>query len=204
MGTINGSQIANGMAVYDSNGDKIGTVQQYDLASGWFQTEKGVLFPHDRYIPLSAVDRIGQTGIYLSVTKQHVTAMYDQPPTLDVDVVAGPAGAAVAGIVSSGYDSSRVIVDSTTLSHAIQRLADGLKVYDSKGEKLGRVQQYDPSTGWMTVEKGAFFPKDLFIPVTAVEYLDGEGAHLRVTKEVLQTTFVLKPVNVTFVATAAE
>ena len=30
------SQIANGMAVYDANGDKIGTVQQYDLTTGWF------------------------------------------------------------------------------------------------------------------------------------------------------------------------
>src|SRR5689334_23670503 len=81
-----GSQIANGMTVYDANGDKIGTVQQYDLTNGWFQTEKGVLVPRDRYIPFSAIDRVGPSGIYLSVTKDYVEVMYDQPPFVDVDV----------------------------------------------------------------------------------------------------------------------
>src|SRR5271165_6110752 len=87
------SQVAVGMQVYDANGAKIGTVQQYDLSDGWFQTEKGLLFPQDRYIPFNAIDRIGPSGIYLSVTKEYIKDMYDQPPLVDVDVVAGPDGA---------------------------------------------------------------------------------------------------------------
>ena len=195
-----GSQVANGMAVYDSSGAKIGTVQQYDVANGWLQTEKGVLFLRDRYIPFSAIDRIGPTGIYLSVTKEYVNDMYDQPPTVDVDVVAGPAGAAAVGTVTSGYDSSRVIVDSSTISQVIDHLDNGLNVFDSNHEKVGRVYHHDPAAGWIVVEKGVF-SSDLFIPVTAVEYLDGEGLHLRVTRDVLKDAFVVQPANVTFVAT---
>jgi hypothetical protein len=39
------------MAVYAAHAEKIGTVQQVDLTNGWFQTEKGVLFARDRWIP---------------------------------------------------------------------------------------------------------------------------------------------------------
>ena len=59
----------------------------------------------------------------------------------------------------------------------------------------------NPASGWMVVEKGKLFPKDLYVPVTAVDYLDGDGVHLRVTKDVLQNAFVVQPANVTFVAT---
>src|SRR5260370_568635 len=195
------SQIANGMAVYDANGDRIGTVQQYDLTNGWFQTEKGVLFPRDRYIPFSAIDRIGPNGIYLSVTTAYVNDMYDEPPFVNVDVVVGPAGAAAVGPVSSRYDGSRWGVDGTRITRAIQRVGKGPKVYGWAGKGVGRVYQYDRAGGWMEVEKGMFSPKDLFIPVTAVDYLDNGGVHLRVTTDVLKNAFVVQPTTVTFVST---
>jgi hypothetical protein len=198
-----GGEVANGMAVYDANGAKIGTVQQYDLTNGWFQTEKGFFFPRDCYIPFSAINRIGPTGIYLNVTKEYVRDTYSQPPFVNVDVVAGPAGAAAVGTVASGYDGSRVIVDGATISAVIERLDNGLKVYDANGEKVGRVYQYVPGSDWIVVEKGVFYSKDLYIPVTAVAYLDNDGVHLQVTKDVLQEAFVVKPVNVDVVDTTA-
>jgi hypothetical protein len=77
----------------------------------------------------------------------------------------------------------------------------GPKVYDSLGEKIGRVYQYDSGSGWIVVEKGKMLPQDLYIPVTAVDYLDGEGVHLRVSKDVLNDAFVMQPANATFIAT---
>jgi hypothetical protein len=193
------SHVEDGMAVYDSNGDKVGTVQQHDLTSGWLQTEKGVFFPKDRYIPFSAIDRIGPSGIYLSVTKDYVKEMYGQPPVVEVGVAADPAGAAAVGTVPSGYDGRRVVVDSSTISEALLRMENGLKVYDANGETVGRVYQYAAGSDWFVVEKGVFSPKDLYIPVTAVAYLDGDGVHLRVTKDVLKNAFVVRPTTVTAV-----
>jgi hypothetical protein len=152
----------------------------------------------------SAINRIGPTGIYLNVTKEYVKDTYNQPPLVDVDVVAGPAGAAAVGTVSSGYDGRRVVVDSSTISAVIERLDDGLKVYDSNGETVGRVYQYIPGSEWIVVEKGVFSSKDLFIPVTAVAYLDNDGAHLRVPKDVLKEAFVVKPVTVDVVDAPAD
>jgi hypothetical protein len=157
------------------------------------------VFPRDRFIPFSAIDYLGPAGIYLSVTKEYVQEMYNQPPMVEVDLVAGPAGPAAVGTVQSGFDGNRVVVDSNTISVAIARLANGLKVYDANGEQIGRVYQYDPSSGWIAVQKGIISSSDLFIPVTAVDYLDGDGVYLRVTKEVLTHAFVVRPANVTFV-----
>jgi hypothetical protein len=198
-----GSQIANGMEVYDVNGDKIGAVLQVDRTNGWLQTEKGIFFPRERYIPFSAIDRIGPSGIYLTVTKDYVKDMYDQPPMVDVDLVAGPDGAAAVGTVRSGYDGNRVVVDSTTISQAIARLDNGLKVYDSNGAKVGRVYQYVPGSEWIVVEKGAFSSSDLYIPVTAIDYLDGDGIYLRVPKDVLQDAFVVMPADLSVDVVAA-
>jgi len=190
-----GSQVANGMAVFDSKGDKIGTVQQYDITNGWFQTEKGLFFTRDRYIPFSAIDHISPTGMYLSVTKDYAKDNYDQPPFVDVDVEPGPGGATAVGTVPSGYNGRRVVVNSRTISEVLDRLENGLKVFDSNGDKVGRVYQYVPGSEWIVVEKGAF-SSDLYVPVTAINFLDGEGVHLRVTKDVLKDAFVLRPYDV--------
>jgi hypothetical protein len=198
-----GSQIANGMDVYDVDGDKIGAVLEVDRTNGWFQTEKGIFFPRDRYIPFSAIDRIGPSGIYLTVTKDYVKDMYDQPPMVDVDVVAGPDGGAAVGTVHSGYDGSRVVVDSETISQVIKGLDNGLKVYDVYGTKVGRVYQYVPGSAWIVVEKGAFSSSDLYIPVTAINYLDGDGVHLRVSKDVLKDAFVVMPADLSVDVVAA-
>jgi hypothetical protein len=199
----NASQVAIGMEVYDANGAKIGTVQQCDLTNGWFQTEKGIFFPQDRYIPFNVIDRIGPSGIYLTVTKDYIKDMYNQPPTVDVDVVAGSGGARAIGTVPSGYNGSRMVVDSTTISQAIARLDNGLKVYDVNGDKVGRVYEYVPGSDWIVVEKGVFSPTDLYVPVTAIDYLDKDGVYLRVSKDVLTSAFILKPANVDFDVVAA-
>ena len=190
-----GSQIAIGMTVYDDNGDKIGAVHQYDRTRGWLQTEKGGMFPRGRHIPFSAIDRVGPSGIYLSVATDYVDAMYDRPPFVDVDVVTGPGGTSAVATVASGYDGSRVVVDGVTISQVIARLDNGLKVYDSIGEKLGRVYRYVADSTCVLVENGVF-SSDLYIPVTAIDYLDGEGVHLRVSKDVLKDAFAVRPADV--------
>jgi len=187
-------QIAIGMAVYDAGGSKIGAVLQFDAVNGWLQSEKGILFPRDRYIPFSAIDHISPTGIYLSVPKDYVKDMFDQAPLVDVEP--GSVGAAAKGTIRSGYDGSRVVVESTTISTAIERLADGLKVYDANGDKIGRVYQYIAGSDWIVVDRGPF-SSDCYIPVTVVNYLDADGVHLRVTKDVLKDTFTLKPGTIT-------
>jgi hypothetical protein len=67
-----------------------------------------------------------------------------------------PAAAPLVHVdtVSSGYAGSRTVVGSTTISLAIERMENGLKVYDASGEKVGRVCQYVAGSDWFVVKTG--------------------------------------------------
>lgn len=57
----------------------------------------------------------------------------------------------------------------------------GSEVYGSDGDKVGRVAEVYP--GYITVEKGFFFPTDYFIPIEAIQSVQGENVYLTVTKD---------------------
>jgi len=56
-----------------------------------------------------------------------------------------------------------------------QQFYQDATVYDTSGEKIGTMQAYDPDGGYIMVQKGVFFHKDLYIPVNAVQSTDAEG-----------------------------
>ncbi len=56
-----------------------------------------------------------------------------------------------------------------------QQFYQGATVYDTADEKIGTVQAYDPQGGYLTVQKGFLFHKDLYVAVDAVQRTDAEG-----------------------------
>jgi uncharacterized protein (TIGR02271 family) len=76
-------QIPNGTTVYDSAGDKVGTVAGYDPQGGYFLVEKGWLFVKDMYIPTSIIAKTDSEGVYLQVLKDELNQeMYANPPAV--------------------------------------------------------------------------------------------------------------------------
>jgi uncharacterized protein YrrD len=47
-----------------------------------------------------------------------------------------------------------------------QQFYEGATVTDMAGEKIGTLHAYDPQGGYITVQKGFLFHKDLYIPVS--------------------------------------
>ena len=80
--STSGSQrLADDMTVYDVNGEKIGKVSGYTTSSNYFKLEKGLLFHHDYYVPMSAVSRIDPDGVYLKVLKDDIKDRgWENPP----------------------------------------------------------------------------------------------------------------------------
>ncbi len=56
-----------------------------------------------------------------------------------------------------------------------QQFYEGAAVNDMAGEKIGTLHAYDPQGGYITVQKGFLFHKDLYIPVSAVQNTDADG-----------------------------
>ena len=68
-----------------------------------------------------------------------------------------------------------------------QQFYQDAPVHDAADEKIGTVQAYDPEGGYLVVQKGFLFHKDLYIPVSTVQNTDAAGTvHLSLYKDDLQ------------------
>lgn len=76
-------QIQDDSDVLDANGDKVGSLDE--LHPNYLTVSKGFIFTSERYIPLSAIDRVEGDKIYLNVTKDDIDDRnWDQIPAEDV------------------------------------------------------------------------------------------------------------------------
>ena len=64
--------IEDGMPVYATDGDKLGTVRNYDPQADYLDVQKGWLFTKDFFVPLSAITQVTGEGIILRLTKERL------------------------------------------------------------------------------------------------------------------------------------
>lgn len=78
--TIDRTQIDPGWVVYAADGSDLGTVEE--VGQDYILVRKGMVFVHDLFIPISAIERIEQGVVYLLLSKTDVeTRGWDQPPS---------------------------------------------------------------------------------------------------------------------------
>lgn len=189
MGT-NNSQFFAGMHVADPEGSNIGELVRYDERAGYLET-RGT-FSGSRYIPFSAIQSISPDKIHLNVSKDVVSLMYKRMPAATPQFVAGkPTGGAT---VESGYNQARRLpLDAEELRLLRDQLREGAIVFDEFEERVGHVEAYDRKSGYMRLDPGTLAPKPVFLPATAISYLDDRGIHLAVPKDSIASEYTVLP-----------
>jgi hypothetical protein len=77
-----------GATVYDVSGEKLGKVSGGIALGDYFRLEKGLIFPHEYYVPKSAIARIDPDGVHLNVSKDDVkNSGWDQRPAESVETL---------------------------------------------------------------------------------------------------------------------
>jgi len=77
-----------GTTVYDVAGEMLGKVAGGIALWEYFRLEKGALFPHEYYVPKSAIARIDPDGVHLNVTEDELkNSGWDLRPTARVDAL---------------------------------------------------------------------------------------------------------------------
>jgi len=107
-----GQQFVEGMSVFDSAGEKVGTLFENDAQSGYIVVQKGWLFPKDLYVPTNAIQRSDADGVYLNLHKDDLSGQqYEQAPTggsMSVGTGAVAAtGAAYDTTTTDRFDTTR-------------------------------------------------------------------------------------------------
>jgi len=64
----------------------------------------------------------------------------------------------------------------------------GESVFDVAGEKIGSVSEESVHGRYLVVQKGWLFPKDIYIPLNAVERNDAEGVYVSLHKDDLSSS----------------
>jgi hypothetical protein len=80
--------IPAGATVYDVSGEKLGKVSAGIVLGDYFRLEKGLIFPHEYYIPKSAIAQIDPDGVRLNVTKDEMkNSGWDHQPSESVEAL---------------------------------------------------------------------------------------------------------------------
>jgi uncharacterized protein (TIGR02271 family) len=64
---------------------------------------------------------------------------------------------------------------------SLTEIEQGWTVEDRSGEKIGDIDEI--GEGYVVVQKGLIFPKDVYIPADAIETVDRESGHIRVSAD---------------------
>jgi hypothetical protein len=75
-------RIAAGMTVYAMDGDKVGTVRNYDPLVGYLDIQQGWLFTKDFYVGVGEVYTVDEDGITLRLTKDELDDRFASPPPI--------------------------------------------------------------------------------------------------------------------------
>ncbi len=188
--------LADGRAVFDKNGQKVGEVKMYSTAAGYLVVGSGDFGRKDLYIPFRLIRNIDPRDVFLSEDKDTLDSQYTQAPQIstvtETRLVPGPNGAMTpqtrqVQMVQSGYDSRPAAINTVDAEKVAKQLALGMAIYDVNGERLGDITQYDIPRSLMVVEQGAFNPRVLFVPFSAIKDVDRDklSVHLSLPKDTL-------------------
>jgi uncharacterized protein (TIGR02271 family) len=189
-------QFADGMTVYDATGDKIGTISQYDPQAGYLDVRKGWLFPKDIYVPTSAVQQVGNDGVYLSLNADD----------LQGDRYSSPSTALAGGTGSMTYQTTDQTGYSTTQSSTTNtgQAAYGASQTDyvsggttqqatgyTSGQSTGTTAQTTGTTGYTSGQTtDVTGGSDIRVPVEEEELVVGkrraEEGRVHIHKDVIE------------------
>lgn len=166
--------MAQGLRVYDANGETIGAVQRYDLDAAYMVVEEGWLAKREVYLPFHLIRSIDPHEIYLAVLKGALSDAYLLPPAARPLVEeqtypdTGQTEDVITHEIRSGYDGHAVQVEPVHLDELKRSLAVGMTVVDVDGEYVGEVTHYDAARGLLTVRNTLTEDPVAFVPLSVV------------------------------------
>jgi len=166
--------IAVDQNVFDSTSTKVGTVDTVDIATGWLTIEANPFSERELYVPFSLITHIDPHELFLGATKDELNRDYSTPPERLTAVQGEGSGQSATTTQRSGYDGAPVVVNAARLDDLRNKISTDYEVYTSDMVDLGRVREYDATTGLMVLDKGPF-SHDVVVPISVVDEVDAEA-----------------------------
>jgi hypothetical protein len=126
--------ITNGMTVYATDGEKLGTVRNYDPQAGYVDVRMGWLFTKDFFVPMTDIDTVTEDNITLRLTKEALNDDRFNSPHVASSEPVGVTDSSISDIDAARKqpfeESSTIDAESAPLGDtesSTGELADGLR-----------------------------------------------------------------------------
>ncbi|MGZ3678760.1 MAG: hypothetical protein ACXWQR_09345 [Ktedonobacterales bacterium] len=180
--------------VYDTYGQKVGEVKQFDLTASYMQVHRGGPEPETFYVPFHLIASIDLRHIHLTVSDATLIMYYTVLPKSEVVLKewtnwrTGQSETSVEHRMRSGYSGQPVVAFQQNYAALASSLTVGMRVRDIEGDHVGTLQQFDSRQGWMLLVKAGLGADILVVPFSAIAQADPASytVNLLVPKERLR------------------
>ena len=162
------STIAIGQSVYDNEGTKVGSVDGIDRDTGYMVVLTSPFSEKYVSVPFRLVTNIDPRELYLANSSADIHRDYASPPARSTTVENWAGRETATTTEASGYDGEPVVVDKARIDHLKRCIEIGDHVFTSDMADLGRIEEYDQGTGWMTIQQGPISKSRMMVPVAVV------------------------------------
>lgn len=167
-----------GLAVFDAEGGKVGTVDDYDSAMGYMMVRPNPFSDRLLYVPFSIITHIDPREVYVSESAADVRRHYANPPPRDalvderVDPETGEDDSRAVIIEPSGYDGEATVAEVSKIGQLAGHIAPGFQVYTGEMEHFGRVNLYDRERRQLMVMPDRAPWHSVAVPLALVDGVD--------------------------------
>lgn len=175
--TEDARRVKAGLDVYDRDRRRVGYLNEADTEHGWMQVGVGGLELKYLWIPYQLVKSVDDRELFVTSTKDELHNGCSDPPARKTQVEHVGSSTIAVTTEASGYDGTPVMVKEVDLARVSQLLAVDQRVWTADDVQVGRIKDFDATSGYLVIEKGILSRRhDLLIPVHMVGDVDRNGA----------------------------
>lgn len=194
-----GEMVKVGLEVYDRDGTKVGYVDSVSKGLGWADVRLDEMKPGRVWVPYSCVKSVDEREIFVTMGAAELRTGYADPPQRNTGIVHRDGKTVAVTTTTSGYDGAAVVVSEVDVDHIRQLVAVDQRVWTADDAELGKIKDFDATTGYVLIEKGILSRKhDLLIPLHVIADVNREAGEvtLALNQTDLKRMQHLEPVNV--------
>ncbi len=172
-----GRAVKVGLTVFDSDGSRLGYVDETDKTHGWMVVRTGAHDQKKLWVPYRLVRSVDEREIFLTMLKGAVEAEFKSPPARTTTVAEKEGQTVATTTEPSGFDREPVVTSEVDLGQIKNRLAVGQQVWTSDDVAVGSIKDFESDGRYIVVQAVRLSTRhDLLVPISLVGDVDREAA----------------------------
>lgn len=172
-----GRAVKVGLTVFDSDGSKVGFVDETDKTHGWMVVRTGAFDQKKLWVPYRLVKSVDERELFVSMLTGGLEAQFSKPPVRRTRVEQRDGKTIATTTEASGFDEEPVSVSEVDLDVIKRLLAAGQRVWTSDDVEVGAISDFDQDGRYVVLKTGHLASQhSLLVPIALFVDVDREAS----------------------------